>query len=335
MDKILVVRLSSLGDVLLTTLTVRALARRFPNAQIDFLTKKAYAPLLASNPRLQNVLTLNSGSLFEIFQLRRAVSGYDLIVDLHKNLRSLLITGAQLLPTVVRTRKWTLKRRLLTWLKLNLFKDTQSVAERYLETVRGFGVVDDGQGLEFLPSDDDTREATAIFERHGMGKGEAVALAPGAKWYTKRWPVEKYEALIRMMPDERFIVLGDAGDAEAGERLQAAAPERVVNLAGTTGLGVSGALLKRCRALLTHDTGLMHLACAAHVPVVAIFGSTVRTFGFFPFRARARVLEIDLPCRPCTTLGTHRCKLGTLECLQGIAVEAAANALRKVQTGPY
>jgi len=335
MDKILVVRLSSLGDVLLATPLVRILARRFPNSQIDFLTKKIYAPLLYGNPRLNRVLTLDTNSLSDLMRLRLAVSKYDLVVDLHKSLRSWLITGAQILPTTVRARKRTLRRRLLACCKINLLKDEKSVAQRYCECVRRFGVVDDGLGLEFLPLDEEVREAHVILERNGLRKNEAVALAPGARWYTKRWPEEKFKDLIRMMPEQTFVILGDSDDMKRGGHLSGIAPERVKNLAGTTALGVTGALLKQCRALLTNDTGLMHLACAAHVPVVALFGSTVREFGFFPYRARARVLEIDLPCRPCTTIGANKCKLGTLECLEGIAVEATANALRKVQAGQY
>jgi heptosyltransferase-2 len=328
MDKILVIRLSSLGDVLLATPALRVLAKRFPEAGIDFLTKERYAPLVEESPYLRSVIRMGKGGLRELIRLHNTLRReYDLVVDLHANLRSRMITTFFGGPKVARFRKYSLRRALLVKLRLNLLKNNPSVPERYMKALEKFGVKDDGLGLDFFAGRSAVVRARDLLRRNRLQEKEAVALAPGAKWATKQWPPAKFIELGGLLPEQRFIVMGEKRENSLGEGIERALPGRVVNLAGQTDFQVAGEILRRCRALVTNDSGLMHLACAVKTPVVALFGSTCREFGFFPFRARSRVLEKELSCRPCTTIGTNACKLGTLECLEGISAQEVAEAL--------
>jgi heptosyltransferase-2 len=299
MDKILVVRLSSLGDILLAVPALRCLKKAFPSAQIHCLTKAAYVPLVQNLPYLSTVYSLKKGDLAALGHYRRMIKeGYSLVVDLHKNLRSCFLTFGRFQLKVIRYRKFTFRRHLLVSLHLNLLKKAPAVPERYLNCLKPLGVQDDGKGLEFTGSPRAVSDARGLLSHKGVKSGQAIALAPGARWMTKRWPC---------------ICSGFEG--------------RAVNIAGLTDLATAGEVLRQCRALVTNDSGLMHLGCAVNLPVVAVFGSTVREFGFFPFRAKARMLECRVACRPCTTIGKETCRIKTLECLEKTTPQAVRDAL--------
>lgn len=330
MDKILVVRLSSLGDVLLTVPVIRALARRYPHARIDFLTKPRFAPLIERHPALHQVRLIEKGDLRELSVLRSSIrSEYDWVVDLHNNLRSRILTSCLNGPLVTRYQKYSFRRMLLVRFGLNFMKAVPSVPERYLASVGKEGVEEDGQGLEFFSDSHAAEEAAGLVRQYGLQDKEVIALAPGARWLTKQWPVHRFVELVRLLPEKRFLVLGDASETKAAMALESAG-DRVVNLAGKTNLSVAGELLRRSKVLVSGDTGLMHLACAVQIPVVALFGSTCREFGFFPFRAKSLVLEKELSCRPCTAIGKNACKKGTLQCLESITAPEVVDALSRI-----
>jgi len=331
MDKILILRLGSAGDVLLTVPAVRALRKAFPAARIDYLTKAQYVPLVRHHPGLSGVFGMGPGDRGEIRFLREKIkSGYDLVVDLHGNLRSRLLTAGPGMPERIRVRKYAFKRRLLSFFKINRLRGVPGVAERCLACLAEKGVKDDGKGLEIFPDEEARRKASALMGKAGLAQKEAVALAVGAKWFTKQWPARAFINLIRLLPQEKFVLLGSAGEEKTASEITAAVPGRAADFTGMTGLLTAGEVLRGCKGLVSNDSALMHLGCAVNIPVVALFGSTVREFGFFPFRAKAIVLEKPLSCRPCTTKGRHRCPLGTLECLESITPEEVAGALNKL-----
>ena len=331
MDKILVIRLSSLGDVLLTTPAIRALARRFPFAKIDFLTKARFAPLLDQNPYISRILRVEKGNLPELLSLRNTIrKEYDLVVDLHRNLRSFVLTPFFGGPAVTRVKKYALRRMLFVRFKINLLKNIPSVPERALSALLPLGVQDDGQGLDFFSGQSAVIQAKNLLHKFRLQEKEPIALAPGSRWLTKRWPLKNFVDLILLLPHHRFVVMGETQEKALGEELKKAAPDRISNLIGETDLPTTGEILRRCRGLVTNDSGLMHLGCAVKIPVVALFGSTQREFGFSPFRGRSLVLERTLACRPCTAIGRDICKTGSLECLATISAKEVAEALEKV-----
>lgn len=329
MDRILVVRLSSLGDILLATPALRALRKRFPQARMDFLTKAAFAPAIQGHPAVSEVLTLKTGTLSELVAIRKTIlASYDLIVDLHRNLRSHLLTLFPGKARVVRYRKDAFLRRLRVLSGAEFRKNPPPVPLRYLEALSVLGVEDDGKGLDFYGSPEASARAEALWMRHNLPRSGVVALAPGAKWPTKEWPVERFHELTGLMETTRFVVLGSADEKPLGDRLAQARHGRVVNLTGETGIAEAGEILRKCGALVANDSGLMHLGCAAGIPVVALYGCTVKEFGFYPFRARSKTVEKELFCRPCSTKGLKKCPRGTLDCLAAITAMEVAEALQ-------
>jgi heptosyltransferase-2 len=316
--RILVVRFSSLGDVLLTTPLIRALRARHPDATLAALTSRACAPLFAGNPRLDEVLALEPGESLPALARRLRRRRFTHLLDLHGSLRSrvlrLLVPG--------RWRGFDPRRgprRELIRHKRDIYPDRLPVAERYFEAARDLGVEPDGKPAEFFAS---PRALAAVDEWLGgadTGRG-LVALAPGAAHPTKRWPLAHWERLAASLARQGWLVavLGGPEDAVAADVVARAAGERGRNAAGRFDLQGAGALLARARVAVAGDTGLMHLATAVGAPVVALFGPTVEQFGFFPYRARAVVLERDLPCRPCSSKGGRACPLGHHRCLAEI-----------------
>jgi lipopolysaccharide heptosyltransferase II len=317
---ILLVRFSSLGDVLLTTPLIRALRLRHPAATITALTKQAWAPLLSANPHLDQVVTLAPGQ--SLVPLARAVrrAGFTDRLDLHASVRTrvlrLLVPGAWH-GYGTRGRE----RRALIRFKQNIYRDHVPVAERYFEAARHLDVTPDGAPAELFISPAAEARAEEWLARSGLDPGlPLVGLAAGAAHATKRWPVHHWQTLAASLADRGFglVLVGGASDRLAAGEIAAAAPGATASAAGQLDLQATGALLRRTRVIVAGDTGPMHMATAVGTPVVALFGPTVEAFGFFPYRARSRMLELSLPCRPCSSKGGPRCPLGHHRCLAEI-----------------
>ena len=158
-----------------------------------------------------------------------------------------------------------------------------------------------------------------------------LAIAPGARWPTKRWPAERFAAVAQELARERgavVVILGGPDEAHLASALCDNLEVPAINVAGSLSLMHSAALLSRCRLLISNDSGLMHMATAVRVPVVAIFGPTVQEFGFYPFQARAEVVSEPLSCRPCSTKGSLRCPRGHHACMQDISTARVLAAAR-------
>lgn len=332
--RILLVRFSSIGDILLTTPLIRALRARHPAARIDALTKGAFVPLLADNPHLDAVLSPREGESLRALAARLRPADYTHRLDLHGSLRSSLLRV--LLPG-----RWSgySKRKLARALLVRTKRDryppgTPPVPERYFEAAAGLDVRPDGLPPEFALSARAVEEAGAFLAEAGVPAGRAViALAPGAAHATKRWPLEYWMTVARTLGADgnRVVVVGGPEDAAAAAAVARVSPA-VMLAAGKFGLQGTGALLKRSKVLVSGDTGVMHMATGVGTPVVALFGPTVEAFGFFPYRARAEVLQRDLPCRPCSRMGGPACPLGHHDCLRGIAPERTLSAITALAT---
>ena len=335
--RILLIRLSSLGDVLLTTPLLNLLRRACPNAEIDVLTKAEYRDLLRSHPAITGLLTFDSGQpLRRTLSLLRA-NTYDLALDLHCTPRSQLILRTLRARRRLTYDKRVLRRALLVRLGWNTLRSMTPVPELYTAPLRRLGLEGNlGPPTMYLAADS-TKAADDRIARGLPGgfRGPLLAVAPGARWPTKRWPVERFAAVAQDLAQERgaaVVVLGGPDEAQLASALCDSLDVPVIHVAGTQPLMHSAALLSRCSLLISNDSGLMHMATALQVPVVAIFGPTVREFGFYPFQARAEVVSEPLPCRPCSTKGSMRCPRGHHACMQDISsarVLAAAGTMWK------
>ena len=329
MSSFLLVRFSSIGDVLLTTPLVRALRARHPDARLVFVTKRAMAPLVAANPHLNDVVVLEPGESVRALARRLAALHPTRGLDLHGSLRS---TALRLLvPCAWRGyNKRKIARGLLISTKIDLYGRRVPVAERYFEAARGLDVVPAPGAAPpefFLDADARTRLDRWIADR-GLSGAPLAVLAPGAAHATKRWPIERWVDLAARMRANGYapVVVGGAEDRPGVEPLTAQA----VIVAGEFSLQETGALLARARVLVSGDTGVMHMATGVGTPVVALFGPTVQQFGFFPYSPRATVLERRLECRPCSAMGGERCPMGHHRCLNDIATEEVVQAVARL-----
>lgn len=330
--RILAVRFSSIGDILLTTPLLRAIRRTHPSAHITVLTKRAYLPLLSHNPHLDRIIGLAPGR--SLLSLATELRGdrYTDLLDLHDNLRSRALR--LLVPGRWRSYpKHRIARALLVRAKRNRYRDRRPVAERYFSAARHLQVLPDGKPPDFFVGPEAMEEANAWLRSVGLDNTPSlVALAPGATHATKRWPPEHWQRLIERIVQEghRVAIVGGPDDAALAQELARPFPGRVASAAGKFGLQGTGALLQRARALVSGDTGVMHMATGVGTPAVALFGPTVEAFGFFPYTSRASVVELPLPCRPCSTQGGPRCPLGHHRCMVDMEPGSVHGALRLV-----
>jgi heptosyltransferase-2 len=330
----LIIRLSSVGDIVLSSPLVRSLHARHPGCRIDFLTKSAYADLVRYNPHVARVIEFPEGGSFaELRRLRHAIasSGYDLIIDIHDSIRSRLLCAG--MPHVVRIHKRRIARALLVRCKIDLydrFGGAPPVTERYIETVASYGVTNDGGGPDLWTPASARSAAETILQGEGIRSGNTcIGVCGAARHWTKIWPAERFAEAAGGLASRRHmpvLLFGSADDREhcaAIARMIAASfpGTAVVDLAGRMPLLETAVAMEHCALILTNDTGLMHIATARRVPVVALFGSTVRQFGFFPPPALGTVVErSDLACRPCTSIGRSTCPKKHFRCMNDISV---------------
>jgi heptosyltransferase-2 len=256
---------------------------------------------------------------------------YTHMLDLHDSIRSRMLR--LLVPGRWRTYpKHRLARSMLIQTKRNWYRDSRSVAERYFDAARALDVVPDGHPPDLFLSPEAVREAAAWLERNAPSLNRSlIALAPGAAHATKRWPLEHWHMLVRRILDEGLavVLVGGTEDAAVAKALAANAGAPVLNAAGQFGLQGTGALLQRASALISGDTGVMHMATALGTPVVALFGPTVQPFGYFPYTAKAQIVELPLPCRPCSSKGSSRCPLGHHRCMGDMGPDVVFEAVRR------
>ncbi len=332
---ILVIRLSSLGDIILTTPVLRLLREHFPTARIDVVLKTEYQEVLREHPCVDRLLPVDTRQ-----PLRRTVRAlrethYDLVLDLHRTLRSVWLCYRSRARRRLSYRKYTLRRALLVRFKWRTPHGTAPIPERYAAPLRQLGVTDALPQTEIHADGESVGAVERYLADNGFKAGtqRLIAVAPGSRWQTKQWPVERFAAAAEVLSvryNAAIVMLGDRHDQRLVQTFRECVRVPVIDTVGQLPLIQTVALLQQCRLLLCNDSGLMHMATALRVPVVAVFGPTVEAFGFYPFQAAAQVISQPLSCRPCTTKGANHCPLGHHDCMRQIVPEqvvAAAETL--------
>ncbi|HMQ77405.1 MAG TPA: glycosyltransferase family 9 protein [Flavobacteriales bacterium] len=311
--KILLLRFSSIGDIVLTSPVLRCLKQQVPDAEVHVATKSAFADLLRFNPHVSKVHELGD-DLGELIRQLKA-ERFDRVIDLHHNLRTARIKRALGVPA----RSFN-KLNVEKWLLVNLRIDRMPrvhIVDRYLDTVADLGVKNDGRGLElFIPPDREVAPE-ALPEPHRTGY---TALAIGAAHATKRLPPHKLIALAKAI-EGPIVLIGSAQDNPVARAIGDAIGARVYDATGRYDLLGSASLIRRARTVITHDSGAMHIACALGRPVVSVWGSTVPAFGMGPYQPvhpqQTHVVEVPgLGCRPCSKLGFGHCPKGHFHCME-------------------
>lgn len=322
--KVLIVRFSSIGDIVLTTPVIRCL-RQQTDFEVHFLTKRSFAATLKNNPYIDRLWTIDN----DINELSQTLltEDYAWIIDLHGNLRTRELKTKLTLnalrsrlsrgrprPQSRTFRKLNFQKFLLTRFGINRMPDVH-IVDRYLQTVEHLGVVNDGKGLDYFISPGDEVNLTA----EGL-PAEYTAFVIGAAHATKRLTPPQMVEVCRNS-SRPVILLGGPAEAETGAEI-AAGLDHVHNACGRFNLGGSADLVRKATLVLTHDTGLMHVAAAFRKPIVSIWGNTVPDLGMYPYLPGQEALEKErrrevagLPCRPCSKIGHQECPKGHFRCI--------------------
>lgn len=340
MQSILVIRLSSLGDVILSTPIVRQLQLTYPDAILDVAVAKQYADVYRHNPRLRRLWSIESTDTTDThadefkLSIKESIPGnkYDLIVDLQHNIRSAFFRHG-LGRSVVLSPKHRLEKLALVYLK-HKPKEITPIIDRYRSAINNLPLVLDNGGPEvWLPEEklDGAYKPNSVLRSKPTPQIH-VAIAPGARHATKRWPISKSAALCRMLIDEgmRVSLIGGVSDVSICNAVADASDVEVARADGAQTIEQTIRVLDTADILVTNDSGVMHLGAARKIPIVAIFGSTVKEFGFAPYGTIFTLIEHDVQCRPCSHIGRDTCPKKHFLCMESIAPATILSAIKRM-----
>ena len=325
--KILVIRFSSIGDIVLTTPVIRCLKNQIDDVEIHVLTKKKFSSLYKTNPYINKVYEYDDSLKKNIEELK--LENYDYIVDLQKNKRSLRATRALHKPHSS-FPKLNFKKFLLTTFKINLMPDIH-IVDRYFKAVEKLGVTNDYQGLDFFISEKNDYPLSELPENFQEGYHAFVI---GGTYKTKILPAVKIVEIIQKL-NEPVILLGGPDDVERAEEILSAISCQLsaISLVGKINLEQSASIVKKAKSVLTNDTGLMHIAAAFHKNIVSVWGNTVPELGMYPYlpkeKEKCHIVECkDVKCRPCSKLGFKECPKRHFKCMMKIDSDTVVEKLK-------
>ena len=337
MPKFLIIRFSSIGDIVLTTPVIRCLKQQVPDAEVHYLTKRSFASVLMGNPNIDKLYFLEDNFMEILSDLKR--ENYDAVIDLHHNQRSLRIKVA------LGVKSFSFhKLNIEKWLLVNFHIDKLPrvhIVDRYLETVNSFGVKNDGNGLDYFIRPEDE----LVLEKLPPGfKNGYIAFVIGAKHFTKQLPTEKIISICRKI-NYPVVLLGGPEDQTKGAEIAAQLGEKIFDATGKFSLNESAALVKNSLRVISHDTGLMHIAAAFQKEIISVWGNTVPEFGMYPYLGSREsgvgsreigahefadgIFEVSgLSCRPCSKIGFTKCPKKHFRCMMDqdeVAIADRAN----------
>ncbi|MES2701659.1 MAG: glycosyltransferase family 9 protein [Bacteroidota bacterium] len=331
--KVLVIRFSSIGDIVLTTPAVRCLKQQKPGWQVHYLTKQSFGTLLVNDPHIDKLHYLNDDLDVVIEELKK--EKFDYIIDLHNNLRTLRVKRALNVRSYsfpkLNVQKW-----LLTNLKVNVMPD-KSIVERYFEAVRPLEVHNDGKGLSyFLPKGQEITHNDVPMS-HWSGY---IGCVIGGSYSTKKLPVAQWQKFCSLTPYP-IILLGGPEDREEGNDIAAQDTIKIYNSCGKFSLNESAELVQRAKVIVSNDTGLMHIAAAYHKPIVSLWGNTSPEMGMFPYygynnlndrKAPQSVIieNKDLHCHPCSKIGYNKCPKRHFKCMNDLDMNYTSEQVVKL-----
>jgi len=326
MVRFLVVRFSSIGDIILTTPVVRHLKQQVEDSEIHYLTKSSFTSLLEANPYVDQIHSFNGELKSSLRELKKA--GIDYIIDLHHNTRSARVKyGLKRMDFSVNKLNW--KKWLFVNFNYNRLPDLHMV-DRNLETIHTFISEKDDGGLDyFIPENEKIDPATLPlpFQSGFLG------LAIGAQHQTKKLPAESLVELCKKL-EHPVILLGDNSDKNIGEEITKALPDmEILNSCGRYNIHQSASLIQQSKILITHDTGLMHIGAAFQKKIITIWGNTVPQFGMYPFRADPASVQFEvsgLKCRPCSKIGYQHCPKKHFKCMVEQDINGIAKAANRL-----
>lgn len=330
--KLLVIRFSSIGDIVLTTPVLRSIRRQYPEAEIHFLVKQSFKSVIVNNPNIDVIHTLDK-------DINETIAGlkcykFDHIIDLHKNLRTMRVIKALKAP-VLSFDKLNFRKWLYVNFKWKVMPD-KSIVERYFEGMQPLKLKNDGAGLDFFIPENLKTKQDDIPMGHWSG---FVGCVIGGSYATKKMPVEKWKQLVAQCPFP-IILLGGPEDRDEGNEIATADSSKVYNACGKFNITESADLVKRAKVVVTNDTGLMHIAAAFKKPIVSLWGNTTPELGMFPYYGFNNLnqnlsplsitMEVkDLSCRPCSKIGYDSCPKKHFKCMNDLDVAQIVSQVEK------
>lgn len=325
--KFLVIRFSSIGDIVLTTPAIRCLKQQVVGAKVHFLSKSNFDVVTEGNPYIDKFFYFKNNLSSLIQDLKK--EEYDYIIDLHNNFRSKRICFA-LHAKVLTYHKERFQKFLLTKLRINKMSG-RHIVERCVDTLAPLGVVNDGKGMDFFISSKQEISLTDLPVPHMLGY---VAIVIGASYFTKKLPIHKLRELCAAI-EFPIILVGGKEDYADGEAVACIDSIRIYNACGKYSLQESADLVRKSKLVITNDTGLQHIACAFNKPVLSIWGGTSPLLNMEPYYANdemGRYQNFVVPglnCQPCSNFGLNACPKGHFNCMEKQDITAITNATKK------
>jgi len=322
-NKILIIRFSSIGDIVLTTPVIRMAKEQIPNAEVHFLTKASFASILSNNPHIDKLHSVENNLMQVVSDLKK--ENFDWIIDLHNNLRT-----ARIKRTLKRPSKSFNKLNIEKWLLVNLKKNklpNVHIVDRYLDTLSEFKVVNDKKGLDYFIEEKDKVDSNSLPENFQKGY---IGWVIGGSYFTKMLPAKKVIDIARKIK-KPILLLGGPEDKEKGDLIASKLGSQVFNACGKFNLNQSAYLVSQADKILSNDTGLMHIAAAFQKPILSFWGNTVPEFGMYPYYPQnpelSTIVEVEgLACRPCSKLGYKRnCPKKHFNCMELVEADTVAD----------
>jgi ADP-heptose:LPS heptosyltransferase len=321
--RLLFIRFSSIGDIVLASPAIRCAKMQIPGVEIHFLTKPSMKAVTEANPHIDCFHYLEKDLGTTINKLK-AIQ-FDYVIDLHKNFRTFRIKQALGVPALT-YKKLSWQKFLLTKMHWN-FMPNRHISDRSVDTLAPLGVVNDGKGLDYFTPPAIQLQETALPTSHRNGY---IALVIGASYASKKLPIEQLQDLCKQL-NYPVVLIGGKEDALEGEQVASIDSQKIINACGKFNLHESALLVQQSKTVISHDTGFLYIACAYHKKAVAIWGATspdLQVEPYYPISENAMYYNAIVPnlsCQPCSNYGTKKCPKGHFNCMrqQDIAVIAA------------
>ena len=311
--KFLIIRFSSIGDIVLTTPVIRCLKQQVENAEVHFLTKKQFYPVIQANPYIDKIHLLGD-TMYEVTDVLKE-EGFHHIIDLHNNLRSRTVKKrVKVYNFSVNKLNW--KKWLLVNFKINKMPDVH-IVDRYLDTIKLFDAYIDNKGLDYFIPPEEEVNLTSLPEPF---QKNYIALVVGANHFTKQMPNEKIIDICNQL-DYPVMLMGGTTDVNNAKVIEKQVNKPIYNACGKYSINQSASLIKQAQVVITPDTGLMHIAAAFKKKIISVWGNTVPELGMYPYQPHpaSQLFENkDLKCRPCSKIGFKKCPKGHFNCMNQI-----------------
>ncbi len=325
--KFLVIRFSSIGDIVLTTPAVRCLKRQVEDAEVHYLTKKQFYPILKSNPYIDKVYVLGENNYSDLIDELKE-EHYHYIIDLHKNLRTFILKNRlRIISFSLNKLNW--KKWLLVHFKINKLPAVH-IVDRYMKTLDIFDVKNDNRGLDYFIEKKDEVNVKKLDAE--LRKG-FIVLVVGGKHTTKQIPVDKMILLCDGLKSPVILLGGEEDHKDAAHILQSTKNKNVHNICGKYSINQSASIIKQSECVITPDTGLMHIAAAYNKKVIAIWGNTIPQFGMSAYHAHPASKDFEvqgLNCRPCSKIGYSKCPKKHFKCMNSIPYHEIINYVNSI-----